>query len=123
MEALRSSRSRATSAQDYGLNRERLFLTFTMSGAAACGGVILFVMLLGTTVSDLLAINPPAMDPAVVAVSPVLILVAAAFGLAPSRLFTAITGLGEQLAIQSDLSSTTPTGSGDAGSHSGSGEE
>jgi hypothetical protein len=111
LEALRSSRSRPTSAQDYGLNRERLFLTFTMSGAAACGGVILFVMLLGTTVSDLLAVNPPAMDPAVVAVSPVLILVAATFGLAPSRLFHAITGLGEQLAIQSDLSATTPTGS------------
>jgi hypothetical protein len=110
LEALRSSRSRPTSAQDYGLNRERLFLTFTMSGAAACGGVILFVMLLGTTVSELLSVRAPALDPTVVAISPVLILVAAAFGLAPSRLFTAITGLGEQIAIQHDLSSTTPTG-------------
>ena len=40
LEALRSSRSRTT-ALDYGLNRERLFLTFTMSGVAACGALSL----------------------------------------------------------------------------------
>jgi hypothetical protein len=112
LEAQRSKGSSSTTSQDYGLNRERLFLTFSMAGAAACGGIILFVMLLGTTVSDLFSSAPTAFRPEVVAISPVLILVAAAFGLAPSRLFTAVTGLAEQILIQSDLSSTTPTGGG-----------
>jgi hypothetical protein len=118
LEAQRSRSAGPTSAQDYGLNRERLFLTFSMSGAAACGGIILFVMLLGTTVSDLFSNAPEAFKPEVVAVSPVLILVAAAFGLAPSRLFTAVTGLSEQIMLQSELSTSTPTG-GPAGEGAG----
>jgi hypothetical protein len=110
LEAQRSRSAGPTSAQDYGINRERLFLTFSMSGAAACGGIILFVMLLGTTISDLFSSAPAAFAPEIVAVSPVLILVAAAFGLAPSRLFTAVTGLSEQIMLQSELSTSTPTG-------------
>lgn len=124
LEAQRSNRAGATSAQDYGLNRERLFLTFSMAGAAACGGVILFVMLLDTTVANLLTAEQAAFEPGIVAVTPVLLLVAAAFGLAPSRLFTAVTGLTEQILIQSDLTSTTPTGtSRSSGSGSGGADD
>jgi hypothetical protein len=112
LEAMRSGRAR-TAALDYGLNRERLFLAFTMSGVAGCGGVILFVLLLTSTVGDMVSQPTASFDPSVVVLSPVLVLVAAAFGLAPSRLFNAITGIREQALIQADLAASTATGGTD----------
>jgi hypothetical protein len=75
-------------------------------------------------VANLLTADQKIFDPGIVAVSPVLLLVAAAFGLAPSRLFTAVTGLSEQILIQAQLSSSTATGgpAKDKGPDDGSGE-
>jgi hypothetical protein len=97
--------------EDYGLIRARLRLAPLLSGAAACAGAFIVGLLTDNTLTEVLTAGVPSYERLVLVTNPALVIVAAAFGLAPGRLLGTVQGIGDKLAR--DLSASEPTGAGD----------
>ena len=94
---------------DYGVSQARYLLVPSMAGGAACGAAFIFGLLGANSLSQFLAADLADFDwgTLVVTVNPALVIVAAIFGLAPSRLFKMLDSMGDSLT--SDIGATAPT--------------
>ena len=94
---------------DYGVSQARYLLVPSMAGGAACGAAFIFGVLGANSLSQFLAANLADLDwgKLVVTVNPALVIVAAIFGLAPSRLFKMLDSMGDSLT--SDIGATAAT--------------
>jgi hypothetical protein len=103
--------------EDYGAAKERFLLVPLLSGVAACAGAFIVGILAGNSLDAVIkAAKGVDYTALLLANSPVLVVVAAAFGLAPARLIGTLQAMGERL--ETDLSSSEPTGEEGTGAES-----
>jgi hypothetical protein len=106
---LRKRSATRPEVDDYGVSQARYLLVPSLAGSAACGGAFIFGLLTGASLAELLVATDSLVDwtRLVVATNPALAIVAAIFGLAPSRIFNLLDSLGDSLTDEISTSEAT----------------
>jgi hypothetical protein len=106
---LRKRSATRPEVDDYGVSQARYLLVPSLAGSAACGGAFIVGLLTTSSLTDLLVGSMGEVEWArlVVASNPALVIVAAIFGLAPSRIFNLLDSLGDSLTNQITTSEAT----------------